>query len=69
MKLSFTTASSRGERQPPGLKSAEISYLHAYNIIRMAIQYYTAKFKSASIFALAILGPTAKFKSCQYFQL
>ena len=29
----------------------------------------TTKFKSANIFAMAILDPTAKFDSCQYFQL
>ena len=35
----------------------------------MAIPYRTAKFKSANIFAMAILGPTAKFSSRQYFRL
>ena len=35
----------------------------------MAIPYQTAKFKSANIFAMAILGPTAKFNYRQYFQL
>ena len=35
----------------------------------MAIPYRTAKFKSANIFAMAILGPTTKFNSCQYFRL
>ena len=49
------------------LKLANISYLH--NIIRMAIPYWTAKFKSANIFAMVILGPNAKFNSHQYFQL
>ena len=35
----------------------------------MVIPYQTAKFKSANIFAMAILGPTAKFNSHQYFWL
>ena len=51
------------------LKSAKISYSHNYNIIRMAILYRTAKFKSANILAIAILGLTAKFNSRQYFRL
>ena len=38
-------------------------------IIRMAIPYRTAKFKSANILAIAILGSTAKFNSRQYFRL
>ena len=37
--------------------------------IHVAIPYRTAKFKSASIFAMAIWGPTAKFNSRQYFWL
>ena len=41
----------------------------SYNIIRMAIPYQTAKFKSANILAIAILGPTAKFNYRQYFLL
>ena len=45
------------------LKSTNISY------IRMTIPYPTAKFKSANIFAMAILGPTTKFNSRQYFRL
>ena len=48
------------------LKLANISYLH---IIRMAIPYRTAKFKSTNIFTIVILGPTAKFNSYQYFRL
>ena len=35
----------------------------------MAIPYQTAKFKSANIFAMAILGPITKFNSRQYFWL
>ena len=35
----------------------------------MVIPYRTAKFKSANIFAMAILGPTTKFNSRQYFWL
>ena len=35
----------------------------------MAIPYQAAKFKSANIFAMAILDPAAKFNSCQYFRL
>ena len=49
------------------LKSTNISYLHI--IIRMAIPYQIAKFKSANIFPMAILGPTAKFNSRQCFRL
>ena len=45
------------------LKSAKISYLH---IIRMAILYRTAKFKSTNILAI---GSTTKFNSRQYFRL
>ena len=37
--------------------------------IRTAILYRTTKFKSVSIFAVAILSPTAKFNSHQYFWL
>ena len=48
------------------LKFVKISYSH---IIRMAIPYRTAKFKPASILAIAILGSTAKFNSRQYFRL
>ena len=51
----------------PKLKFAKISNSHI--IIRMAILYRTAKFKSANILAIAILGSTAKFNSRQYFQL
>ena len=36
---------------------------------RMAIPHWTAKFKSANIFSMAIWGPTAKFNSCQHFLL
>ena len=43
------------------------NFLLAY--MRMAILYRTAKFKSANIFAIAILGSTAKFNSRQYFRL
>ena len=35
----------------------------------MAILYQTIKFKSANIFAMAILGLTIKFNSRQYFRL
>ena len=35
----------------------------------MVIPYWTAKFKSINIFAIAIWGPLAEFNSCQYFQL
>ena len=42
-------------------------FLLAY--ICMAIPYWTTKFKSANIFAMAILGPTGKLNSCQYFRL
>ena len=35
----------------------------------MVILYRTAKFKSASILAIAILGSTAKFNSRQYFRV
>ena len=48
------------------LKFTKISYSH---IIRMAIPYRTAKFKSANILVIAIWGSTAKFNSSQYFQL
>ena len=47
------------------LKSAKISYSH----ICMAIPYWTAKFKSTNMFAMAIWEPTAKFNSRQYFRL
>ena len=46
--------------------------IHQYFIltyIHVAIQYRTAKFKSANIFAMTIWGPTAKFNSRQYFPL
>ena len=42
-------------------------FLLAY--VHMAIPYRAAKFKSANIFAMAMLGPTAKFNSRQYFRL
>ena len=42
-------------------------FLLAY--ICTAILYWTTKFKSASIFAVAILSPTARFNSHQYFWL
>ena len=48
------------------LKSANISYLHI-NIIRMAIPYRTAKFRSTNIVAIVILAPTAKFNSRQLY--
>ena len=67
------------------LKFANISYLHqeysiiieptfsiiysCLHIIRVAIPYRTAKFKSANIFAMAIRSPTAKFNSRQYFRV
>ena len=35
----------------------------------MVIPYWTAKFKFANIFVMAILGPTTKFNSRQYFRL
>ena len=35
----------------------------------MVIPYWTDKFKSVNIFAMAIWGPLAEFNSCQYFQL
>ena len=46
-------------------------FLLAYTLscIHMAIPYWTAKFKSANTFAMAILGPTTKFNSRQYFRL
>ena len=37
--------------------------------ICMAIPYWTAKFKSANIFSMAILGPTTKFYFHQYYRL
>ena len=45
------------------------NFLLACNIIRMAIPYRTAKFKSTNILAIAILGSTAKFNARQYFRL
>ena len=44
------------------LRSAKISYSHIH--VHMAIPYRTAKFKSANIFAIAILDSTAKFNFC-----
>ena len=35
----------------------------------MVILYWTDKFKSVNIFAMAIWGLLAEFNSCQYFQL
>ena len=49
------------------LRSTKISYSHT--IIRMAIPYRTAKFKSANIFLIVIWGSTAKFNARQYFRL
>ena len=57
----------RSSSQPPNVKSTNIYFLLAY--IPMATPYRTAKFKSANIFAIAILGPTAIFNSHQYFWL
>ena len=51
------------------LKSTDISYLHIYNTVHMAIPYQAAKFKSTNMYAMAIWSPTTKFNSRQYFRL